>query len=144
MKRRAFLAKSLAAVGAVSVLGATIKPERYVLYGDGVHDDTKALQAYFDGKEVFWAHIIDYQSPSGVARNITGKTLLLSDTIYLRNKIPTHVQRIKDCHVLAASGFKGDSVFHATADCPNRVLIDSCYIDGRNLVRAGLVFKNYA
>ncbi len=33
---------------------AKTKPDIPILYGDGVHDDTKALQAWIDGKPVKW------------------------------------------------------------------------------------------
>lgn len=52
MNRRALL-KSTAAVAVATLVPAAMKASP-VLYGDGVHDDTGALQQWFDGENVLW------------------------------------------------------------------------------------------
>ena len=49
------------------------------LWGDGAHDDTAALNAWFRGENVVWA---DTSSPVGSA--IVGRTFRLSDAIYIQ------------------------------------------------------------
>lgn len=54
MNRRDFLAKTSALAVAAIILPRVAEPPIPVLYGDGVHDDTAALQAWFDGRPVMW------------------------------------------------------------------------------------------
>jgi hypothetical protein len=49
-----------------------------VLWGDGVHDDTAALNAWFRGDKVIWA---DTYQPVGA--EIADRTFLLSSTVYV-------------------------------------------------------------
>lgn len=49
-----------------------------VLWGDGEHDDTAALNAWFRGETVMWA---DTHQPVGA--EIVGRTFLLSSTVYV-------------------------------------------------------------
>ena len=49
MNRRKFFAGLAALVTAPLALA---RPHRHRLYGDGVHDDTQAMQALFDGQRV--------------------------------------------------------------------------------------------
>jgi len=49
---------------------------RHVLWGDGMHDDTAALNAWFQGETVAWA---ETREPVGDA--IDGRTFLLSNEI---------------------------------------------------------------
>lgn len=74
MKRRDFL--QLTAFGAVAIALPVRGSD--VLYGDGVHDDTLALQAFLDGKPVIGA---DGQPIKDIVRSMVFK---LSDTIYFR------------------------------------------------------------
>ncbi len=76
MKRRTFLA---AAIGSAFAPAAAFKPWALpVLYGDGIHDDTAALQAAMDGKRVHWA------DGAGIVGTImVGRKFLLSDTLHL-------------------------------------------------------------
>lgn len=77
MKRSEFL--KLAGAGMV----ATVFPvglfskEKHVLYGDGKHDDTLALQAWFNGEDVEW--------PDGtpVGNRIEGKRFIIHDTVHV-------------------------------------------------------------
>ena len=80
MRRRTFIKAVLAASAAmfVSPLRAVagVVPA-LVLYRDGIHDDTEALQAVFDGKPVVWA-----DSGETVGDEIEGH-FLISRTIEL-------------------------------------------------------------
>ena len=51
---------------------------RHVLWGDGVHDDTAALNAWLQGEAVAWA---ETREPVGDA--IDGRTFLLSNEVYV-------------------------------------------------------------
>jgi hypothetical protein len=50
-------------------------PKRYLLYGDGIHDDTEAMQAWADNKEVVWGN-------GEKVKEIQNKRLLISGTIH--------------------------------------------------------------
>jgi hypothetical protein len=49
-----------------------------VLWADGEHDDTAALNAWFRGETVMWA-----QTHEPVGAEITDRTFLLSSTVYV-------------------------------------------------------------
>jgi hypothetical protein len=49
-----------------------------VLWGDGEHDDTAALNAWFRGETVIWA-----QTHAPVGTEIADRTFLLSSTVYV-------------------------------------------------------------
>src|SRR5215472_1949809 len=49
-----------------------------VLWGDGVHDDTAALNAWFRGEKVLWA-----ETHQTVGGEIADRTFLLSSTVYV-------------------------------------------------------------
>src|SRR5215471_14931539 len=51
-----------------------------VLWGDGVHDDTAALNAWFRGEKVLWA-----QTHEAVGSEIADHDFLLSSTIYIHS-----------------------------------------------------------
>lgn len=61
MNRRGFLSAVLSAAVSPSIVKATSLMKIYVprdakklvLYGDGIHDDSDAFQAFMDGKDVF-------------------------------------------------------------------------------------------
>ena len=53
-----------------------------VLWGDGEHDDTGALNAWFRGETVVWA-----QTHQAVGSEIADRTFLLSSTIYIHSGI---------------------------------------------------------
>jgi hypothetical protein len=78
--------KLCAVVLVFSVLSAAGAEERSscvaappVLWGDGVHDDTAALNAWFRGETVMWA-----QTHEPVGAEIADRTFLLSSTVYVR------------------------------------------------------------
>lgn len=76
---------SAALLFAVLVVAPAIAEERSdcaagsaVLWGDGEHDDTAALNAWFRGETVSWA---DTHKPIGA--EIVDRTFLLSSTVYI-------------------------------------------------------------
>lgn len=54
-------------------------PVENVLWGDGTHDDTKALNAWLNGEPAIWA-----DSGAPVGGTITGHSFRLSAAIYVR------------------------------------------------------------
>jgi hypothetical protein len=50
----------------------------HLLWGDGEHDDTAALNAWFRGETVIWA-----QTHEPVGAEIADRTFLLSSTVYV-------------------------------------------------------------
>jgi hypothetical protein len=50
----------------------------HLLWGDGEHDDTAALNAWFRGETVIWA-----QSHEPIGAEIADRTFLLSSTVYV-------------------------------------------------------------
>lgn len=74
-----------AVVRAGSLMGVVYRPHalivfRHTLYGDGVHDDTRALQAFFNGLEV-----IEYRTGLPARSKIHGGSYLISGTINMDN-----------------------------------------------------------
>src|SRR5437588_10976436 len=72
-----------AVLGALALASAHAEPQHCVkaeiaLWGDGRHDDTAALNAWFRGEEAVWA---DSGAPVGAA--ISGHRFRLSDTVYV-------------------------------------------------------------
>src|SRR6516164_835358 len=50
----------------------------HLLWGDGAHDDTAALNAWFRGERVLWA-----ETHQAVGAEIADRTFLLSSTVYV-------------------------------------------------------------
>jgi hypothetical protein len=75
MNRRSFV-KAAVAAGAVLALPFPAR-RRIVLRGDGVTDDTSALQAWLDGEDVYWP------DGSGVGRTLAEGTFLIRDCLDL-------------------------------------------------------------
>jgi hypothetical protein len=61
-----------------------------VLWGDGEHDDTAALNAWFRGDDVTWA-----QTHESVGAEIADQTFLLSSTIYVRGGTGLRLERFR-------------------------------------------------
>ena len=84
MERRNFITSIIAGATALAVLPLSFLSQpsdpRLILHGDGKHDDTDALQAWFDNETVYW--------PNGdeVGSIILGGHFKLSRTIYGRNR----------------------------------------------------------
>jgi hypothetical protein len=61
-----------------------------VLWGDGEHDDTAALNAWFRGETVVWA-----QTHQAVGPEIDDRTFLLSSTVYIHSGIDRKLERFQ-------------------------------------------------
>ena len=72
-----FVLALLAALPAAASEPAKCAPGALVLWGDGEHDDTAALNAWLRGERVVWA-----QSREEVGPLVAGRTFLLSQAVY--------------------------------------------------------------
>jgi hypothetical protein len=86
MNRRGFLGGILAAGMAPMVASAgvlmPVRPAAIILYGDGIHNDTLALQALFDGnKYVFDQRTGMYMEQSGTIRLSHGSYIVSSPLV---------------------------------------------------------------
>ena len=61
-----------------------------VLWGDGEHDDTAALNAWFRGETVLWA-----QRHQTVGSEITDHSFLLSSTVYIHSGTGRKMERFQ-------------------------------------------------
>lgn len=61
-----------------------------VLWGDGEHDDTSALNAWFRGETVIWA-----QSHESVGAEIADHSFLLSSTVYVQGGTGLTLERFR-------------------------------------------------
>jgi len=61
-----------------------------VLWGDGEHDDTAALNAWFRGETVLWA-----QTGAQVGSEIADRNFLLSSTIYIHSGTGRKMERFR-------------------------------------------------
>lgn len=86
MNRRGFMGSILALGLAPAIVRASSLmpviariPDSLILYGDGIHDDTKAMQAFLDGQRVLNA--------DGTVRGsgIRSETFLLSGPLLIRD-----------------------------------------------------------
>jgi hypothetical protein len=62
----------------------------HLLWGDGEHDDTAALNAWFQGETVIWA-----QTHDAVGEEITDRTFLLSSVIYISSGTGRKLERFR-------------------------------------------------
>ena len=91
--RRGFLGAMLAAAAAPAIVKATSlmtiwvpKPSILTLWGDGVHDDTKALQSLIDGKDVIRMDGATFMRRPDGAIFLASGTYALSSAIELRGE----------------------------------------------------------
>ena len=61
-----------------------------VLWGDGEHDDTAALNAWFRGETVLWA-----QTHEPVGSEIADRSFLLSSTVYIHGGTGRKMERFR-------------------------------------------------
>jgi hypothetical protein len=61
-----------------------------VLWGDGEHDDTAALNAWFRGETVLWA-----QTHEAVGSKIADHNFLLSSTVYIHGGTGRKIERFR-------------------------------------------------
>jgi hypothetical protein len=62
----------------------------HLLWGDGEHDDTAALNAWFRGETVIWA-----QTREKVGAEIVDRTFLLSSTVYVSGGTERRLERFR-------------------------------------------------
>jgi hypothetical protein len=62
----------------------------HLLWGDGEHDDTAALNAWFRGERVIWA-----QTHDEVGAEIADRTFLLSSTVYVSGGTGRRLERFR-------------------------------------------------
>jgi len=62
----------------------------HLLWGDGEHDDTAALNAWFQGETVIWA-----QTHDAVGEEIADRTFLLSSAIYISSGTGRKLERFR-------------------------------------------------
>jgi hypothetical protein len=62
----------------------------HLLWGDGEHDDTAALNAWFQGETVIWA-----QTHDAVGEEIGDRTFLLSSAIYISSGTGRKLERFR-------------------------------------------------
>lgn len=66
------------------------RPQPLMLWGDGWHDDTAALNAWFAGARVLWA-----QSGKPVGREISGRVFDLSAALYVPSGTGRTIRRFR-------------------------------------------------
>jgi hypothetical protein len=62
----------------------------HALWGDGEHDDTAALNAWFEGETVIWA-----QTHEAVGEEIADRTFLLSSAVYISSGTGRKLERFR-------------------------------------------------
>ncbi len=62
----------------------------HLLWGDGEHDDTAALNAWFQGETVIWA-----QTHDPVGAEIADRTFLLSSVVYISSGTGRKLERFR-------------------------------------------------
>jgi hypothetical protein len=62
----------------------------HLLWGDGEHDDTAALNAWFQGETVIWA-----QTHDAVGEEISDRTFLLNSAIYISSGTGRKLERFR-------------------------------------------------
>ena len=140
MDRRGFLGTMLALgaapaiVRAESLMRIVYRPEmllgsvetgligfRHTLYGDGIHDDTLALQAFVNG-----AAVIDHRTGLPTASRLFNGTYLISGTINMDKDAKTGLQNFR---VIGAKSMEGNAMFEwkqPVANPFNR--LDNCFM----------------
>jgi hypothetical protein len=89
-----FAATLLAALLALSAAKAEEQSKcaaaPHLLWGDGEHDDTAALNAWFRGETVIWA-----QTHETVGAEIADRTFLLSSVVYISSGTGRKLERFR-------------------------------------------------
>lgn len=135
LSRRSFLRGALT-VAAVSVLPALPKALAGIptLYGDGVHDDTDALNALFSGERVLCEGNIIRHGENGEIV-MKGGSYLISQTVF----VSVSNISVTEAAFTAAPGFKMDYMMKVSDEVTGE--ISNCYFDARGVqpIRFGIV-----
>jgi hypothetical protein len=89
------------------------KPAELELWGDGRHDDTRALNAWFKGDRVAWA-----ETGQPVGPEIVGRSFLLSSTIYIPSGTGRRIERFQMIWPARRERVSGDAI--VTGDEPDK------------------------
>jgi hypothetical protein len=125
MNRRNFLAAAGAALAGLALGGrealATIRPvpaRPLALYGDGLHDDTEAINAWAAGKPV------QYADGTPVDKHIIhDQYLLVSDSIRF---VTPGYHAMYNCRIQASSDFKGSALIYTDSEDKIFLKFDGC------------------
>lgn len=121
LKRRGFLFAALAVCAAPAIVRAdslmrVVPPRRLVLWGDGIHDDTAALQDILDG--------IGAVDRFGRAAAIAGGSYLLGNELIIRRSDTV----IEDARFKPAAGFPQDGCLFVVRGPVDRIVIKDCIL----------------
>ncbi len=86
----AVLAMFVALSAAISEEPSKCVAAPHLLWGDGEHDDTAALNAWFQGETVIWARTHD-----AVGEEIADRTFLLSSAVYISSGTGRKLERFR-------------------------------------------------
>jgi hypothetical protein len=86
----AALAMFVALSAAIADERSKCAPAPHLLWGDGEHDDTAALNAWFQGETVIWA-----QTHDPVGAEIADRTFLLSSVVYISSGTGRKLERFR-------------------------------------------------
>jgi hypothetical protein len=86
------------------------------LWGDGKHDDTKALNAWFRGDRVVWA-----QTGRAIGPEIAGHDFLLSSTVFIPSGTGRRFERFQMIWPARKERVSGDTIL--TGDDPDKPAI---------------------
>jgi hypothetical protein len=88
----------------------------FALWGDGKHDDTEALNAWFDGGRVVWA-----QTGRAIGREIAGHDFLLSSTVFIPSGTGLRIERFQMIWPARKERVSGGTIL--TGDDPDKAAI---------------------
>jgi hypothetical protein len=94
------------------------RPAPLILWGDGRHDDTAALNAWFRGKKVVWA-----ESGKAVGPVITGRSFKLSAAIFVPSGTDRTITRFRFVWPWTHEQVAGGTI--ATGTNPARPAVES-------------------
>jgi hypothetical protein len=75
---------------AIAGQASLCQPGHFALWGDAVHDDTAALNAWFQGENVVWA-----ESGAAIGAAIADHSFLLSGAIYVPSGAGRRLERFR-------------------------------------------------
>jgi hypothetical protein len=117
---RLLAASVLALAVAMSTASAADRPDckaaDLALWGDGKHDDTKALNAWLSGDRVFWA-----ETGQPVGPEIADHIFLLSSTIYIPSGTGRRIERFQMIWPARKERVSGGTIF--AGDDPDKPAI---------------------